>query len=463
GPPGVRAPQAALALECGELDEAERLAEEVLAAPDEDRSRTDTLLALGVRAEAALRRGRPREAGPAAGQLVSLLADDRFDLAAGRALRAVLRVTEVEEGSRAVLRVLRELGTPDTHLPGCASVSGAGPDAACACGTTSTTTTPGTGSTTSATAAMSNHRPPSGGGRRAVAGPVPGALLLAGAATAAWLVRLALAADEPELAARIAAQARAVGAARTADATHPVADAASPAADAEAAHAAAVTADHADGLLRESATLLSRAAAAHRDPWSRGRAEEDLGTLLLKDGDDTSRTHAVKRLQAALDAYDAAGCAPDAARVRGTLRGLGVRRRHWTYVDRPVTGWASLTHSERAVADLVAQGLTNRETADCMFLSPYTVNFHLRGIFRKLSITSRVELARMHRDLEQPTAAAAPASPAAAAAERRLRPAPGHGPGWRTRPDRAAAGVAGRSADTAARPLAVPAPRGRWR
>ena len=62
---------------------------------------------------------------------------------------------------------------------------------------------------------------------------------------------------------------------------------------------------------------------------------------------------------------------------------------------RPRFGWPSLTDSERGVADLVASGLSNRETARRLFLSPHTVDFHLRQIYRKLEIGSRVELAAL--------------------------------------------------------------------
>ncbi len=73
-----------------------------------------------------------------------------------------------------------------------------------------------------------------------------------------------------------------------------------------------------------------------------------------------------------------------------------MRRRHWTRAaDRPSTGWASLTDTERAVAGLVAQGLSNRDVAARMYVSVHTVAFYLRQIFRKLEIASRVELARI--------------------------------------------------------------------
>jgi DNA-binding CsgD family transcriptional regulator len=54
-----------------------------------------------------------------------------------------------------------------------------------------------------------------------------------------------------------------------------------------------------------------------------------------------------------------------------------------------------LTESEFAVVSLVAQGATNREVAERLYLSPYTVNSHLRHVFGKLGIRSRVELARL--------------------------------------------------------------------
>jgi len=59
------------------------------------------------------------------------------------------------------------------------------------------------------------------------------------------------------------------------------------------------------------------------------------------------------------------------------------------------SGWPSLTATERTVAILVAEGLTNREAGLRLFLSPHTVDFHLRQVFRKLGVRSRIELARI--------------------------------------------------------------------
>jgi len=63
--------------------------------------------------------------------------------------------------------------------------------------------------------------------------------------------------------------------------------------------------------------------------------------------------------------------------------------------DRPRFGWASLTATELSIAELVAEGMTNREVAAKLYLSPHTVGFHLRQVFRKLEISSRVELTRL--------------------------------------------------------------------
>ena len=61
----------------------------------------------------------------------------------------------------------------------------------------------------------------------------------------------------------------------------------------------------------------------------------------------------------------------------------------------PVPGWADLTDTQRMVAELVVDGLTNRDVGGRLFLSPHTIDFHLRQIYRRLGVRSRVELARL--------------------------------------------------------------------
>jgi DNA-binding CsgD family transcriptional regulator len=62
---------------------------------------------------------------------------------------------------------------------------------------------------------------------------------------------------------------------------------------------------------------------------------------------------------------------------------------------RPSFGWGSLTDTERTVIALVGEGLTNREAGQRLFMSRHTVDFHLRSIYRKLDIRSRMHLARL--------------------------------------------------------------------
>lgn len=70
-------------------------------------------------------------------------------------------------------------------------------------------------------------------------------------------------------------------------------------------------------------------------------------------------------------------------------------------VARPERGWQSLTKSELAVVLIVAEGRTNREAAAALFLSPDTINTHLRHAFTKLGVRSRIELARLALTREQ--------------------------------------------------------------
>lgn len=72
--------------------------------------------------------------------------------------------------------------------------------------------------------------------------------------------------------------------------------------------------------------------------------------------------------------------------------------------SRPALGLAGLTDTERTIADLVAQGFTNRQIAERVFVSRHTVDYHLRSVFRKLDITSRIELTARIVTLEGPEA-----------------------------------------------------------
>ncbi|MGY1497561.1 helix-turn-helix transcriptional regulator [Streptomyces sp. QTS52] len=74
--------------------------------------------------------------------------------------------------------------------------------------------------------------------------------------------------------------------------------------------------------------------------------------------------------------------------------------------ERRRMDWPDLTESQRLVAVHVAYGLTNRQTAALLSVSRHTVDYHLRHVFRKLQIHSRVELARVVAEAEAGAAAA---------------------------------------------------------
>lgn len=160
----------------------------------------------------------------------------------------------------------------------------------------------------------------------------------------------------------------------------------------------AATAAQVRGLLEPSSADLSEAVGLfEQTPWQLelAAALEDLGAALISTGRDA----AIEVLGRSLALFAEIGATWDARRVRSRLRSLGVRRRVVT--AEPAThGWAALTPSELAVTRFVTDGLTNREVADRLFLSPHTVVSHLRHVFAKLGITSRVELARLARENE---------------------------------------------------------------
>jgi DNA-binding CsgD family transcriptional regulator len=65
-----------------------------------------------------------------------------------------------------------------------------------------------------------------------------------------------------------------------------------------------------------------------------------------------------------------------------------------------VEGWESLTDAELRVARLVSEGLTNGQAGRRLFLSRHTIDFHLRQIFRKLNVHSRVGMTRIVLEFE---------------------------------------------------------------
>jgi DNA-binding CsgD family transcriptional regulator len=156
----------------------------------------------------------------------------------------------------------------------------------------------------------------------------------------------------------------------------------------------AAAAAHVRGLVRGELSELTAAAqllAGGPRPLAHASAVEDVGVESARRGDEGL---AVEAFDEALRLYSGAGATWDASRVRGRLRERGIRRR-LVKPDRRATGWGGLTDSEIAVVRVVAQGLSNRAAAAQLFVSPHTVSMHLRHVFTKLAINSRVELTRL--------------------------------------------------------------------
>jgi len=122
-------------------------------------------------------------------------------------------------------------------------------------------------------------------------------------------------------------------------------------------------------------------------PWrlDRARARCDLGAALRRAG---RRRDAREALTLAMDEAHACGAAPLAELAAEELRASGARPRR-----RAISGRDALTPSELRVAALAAEGRTNREIAEELFVTLATVETHLGRSYRKLGISGRGELA----------------------------------------------------------------------
>jgi len=188
------------------------------------------------------------------------------------------------------------------------------------------------------------------------------------------LVRLALAADQPGRAREVAAAVTSV---------------------ASGNQVAWITgaALRCQGLAAGDATILDAAV----DALARGSRPLELALTC----EDAAAAHARQPspgragqlLDQAITIYERLGAARDLARAQAALRQLGLRRGRRITHTRAQTGWPSLTRSERAVVDLVAEGLSNPQIGQRLYISRRTVQTHLAHVFAKLHITSRAQLA----------------------------------------------------------------------
>jgi DNA-binding CsgD family transcriptional regulator len=141
--------------------------------------------------------------------------------------------------------------------------------------------------------------------------------------------------------------------------------------------------DEADRLFAEALELQAHGVP----PYELARTQLAYGERLRR---DRRKIEARAQLRGALDAFEGLGAALWADRARGELRATGetARKRDASTVD-------DLTPQELRIATLVAAGASNRDVAAQIFVSPKTVEYHLRKVFMKLGVASRVELARI--------------------------------------------------------------------
>jgi DNA-binding CsgD family transcriptional regulator len=170
----------------------------------------------------------------------------------------------------------------------------------------------------------------------------------------------------------------------------------------------------------EAAVKFERDAAVKSQPWAlaraarcrglvadQGKSDPHFETALALHGQtpdafETGRTHlafgsrlrrerhrirARDQLRAAVDIFDRLGADPWSEMARAELAATGETARR-----RDLTTLTDLTPQELQIALLLAAGRTTREAAAALFLSPKTIEYHLRNIYRKLAISSRAEL-----------------------------------------------------------------------
>ncbi len=154
------------------------------------------------------------------------------------------------------------------------------------------------------------------------------------------------------------------------------------------------------GLMRDAVRALSMSASR----LELARALTDYGAVLRRAG---ARTDARGPLEQGLDLAHGCGARAIAARARAELVATGAKPRR-----DAITGRDALTAAELRVARLAAQGMTNRQIGQALFITSRTASVHLSRAYRKLGIRSRAEIADALADHPASTGGAVPTAPA---------------------------------------------------
>jgi DNA-binding CsgD family transcriptional regulator len=132
---------------------------------------------------------------------------------------------------------------------------------------------------------------------------------------------------------------------------------------------------------------IALAPDASLSPFDQARTELLYGEWLRR---ERERREARPHLRRAADLFRQVGAPPWEERAEAELRATGetARRRDPSTLDQ-------LTPQELQIAGLVASGMTNRQIAGQLYLSPRTIDYHLRKVFMKVGVASRTELVHM--------------------------------------------------------------------
>jgi DNA-binding CsgD family transcriptional regulator len=131
-------------------------------------------------------------------------------------------------------------------------------------------------------------------------------------------------------------------------------------------------------------------------PLPRAKALE-AAAIVLADRGDLAQARSAFTL--ADDIYDSLGASWDTDRLRSVFRSYGIRRGPRVKHQHARSGWRSLTPAETRIAELVVEGMSNRQIADRLCLSPRTVGTHVSHILAKVGLRSRIDIARERASL----------------------------------------------------------------